>query len=62
MAVDGTSFGEEPGDLHGELEALRNSSLAMESVESVEAPCPNQRKGDGSTCQCESMLALGQPP
>jgi hypothetical protein len=47
MAVDGTSFGEEPGDLHGELEAeLRNSSLAMESVESVEAPwVPKPKEG-----------------
>ena len=43
MAVDGTSFGEEPGDLHGELEAeLRNSSLAMESVEAPWVPKPKE--------------------
>lgn len=43
---------QEPGDLHGELEAeLRNSSLAMESVESVEVEWPRQLT--------ESLLSSG---
>lgn len=48
----GPTLGEEPGDLHGDLEALEALRSSSAIVESVEAPLSIS----------ETMLALGQPP